>query len=364
MIFLSVSAFLILLGTSSPIITRFLATPSKVDTIYYIRTNLPLGILVALILGVIPFLTWRGTKISKRILLPVFLAIILTVLALFFGISSLVYLIFICMGIFAFLANLFALIKRLKAKVLTAGGFLTHTGLGLLLIGVVTSSAYSSSVRVNLPKGEKIEAWEHHLTYQGIEEKELRVDVEKKGERFTATPKFYYSDYTDGVVRTPHIEYGILGDLYIAPLEIKTSQESFVMKKGESVEFKNYRIGFLRFEMAPHSAEGKMVVGAELEIKGDGQKQTIVPTLIIGMEGEREQRGAELPQGDGLVYLDEIDADSKMISLSILDLSDDAPETLILEISRKPLIGLVWSGTILMMIGLGITWWRRKKEVG
>jgi len=82
------------------------------------------------------------------------------------------------------------------------------------------------------------------------------------------------------------------------------------------------------------------------------------------MEGEKTQRGAELPEGDGLVYLEEIDADNKAISLSIVDISQEASETLILEMSRKPLIGLVWLGTIFMMIGLVITWWRRRKEAG
>lgn len=362
MVFLSVSAILILLGTSSPIITGFLGNPSKVSIIYYIRTNLPLGILIALTLGLIPFLTWKGFRIAKRILLPVSLTIILTFVALIMGINSLVYLVFICMGIFAFWANLFIFIKRLSSNVLTAGGFLAHTGLGLLLIGVITSSAYSSSVKVNLPKDEKKEVWGYHLSYQSFQGKNLQVEISKGGNSFMAKPKFYYSDYTDGVVRTPHISYNIWGDLYLAPLEIQTEEKSFVMKKGESIEFRNYKVKFLEFDIAPHAVSGKVVVGARLEVMRDEEKRIIVPSLIMGMGGEREQREAELPEGDGLVYLEAIDADTKAISLSILDVSQEASETLILEISRKPLIGLVWLGTILMMIGLGITWWRRGKE--
>ena len=362
MVFLSVSAILILLGTSSPIITGLLGNPSKVGILYYIRTNLPLGILIALTLGLIPFLTWKGFRIAKRILLPVLLTIILTLVALIMGINSLVYLVFICMGIFAFMANLFVFIKRLGSNVLTAGGFLAHTGLGLLLIGVITSSAYSSSVKVNLPKNGKKEVWGYELSYQSFQGKNLQVEISKGGNSFIAKPKFYYSDYTDGVVRTPHISYNIWGDLYLAPLEIQTEEKSFVMKKGESIEFGNYKVKFLEFDMAPHAVSGKVVVGARLEVMRDEEKQIIVPSLIMGMGGEREQRGAELPEGDGLVYLEEIDADTKAISLSILDVSQEASETLILEISRKPLIGLVWLGTVLMMIGLGITWWRRRKE--
>ncbi len=363
MIFLSLSAVLILLGTSSPIITGLLGTPSKVDTIYYIRTNLPLGMFIALVLGVIPFVSWRGSKISKKISYPVFLTIILTLLAFFLGIKSLIYLVFVGMGIFAFMANLFVFIKRLRSKLTTTGGFLTHVGLGLLLIGVITSSAYTSSVKINLPKGEKIQALDHHLAYQGVEGKELRVEIAGGDNNFIAKPKFYYSDYSDGLVRTPHISYGLLGDLYLSPLEIKRNEGSFVVKKGESVDFKNYKIQFLEFDMAPHSMGGKMVVGARLEVSYPQGEKTIVPTLILGLEGQREQEWAELPQEDGLVYLDEIDADNKMISLRIVDISEDARETLILEISRKPLIGLVWLGTILMMAGMGITWWRRKATV-
>lgn len=362
MLFLSVSAILILLGTSSPIITRLLGNPSKVATVYYIRTNLPLGVLIGLLVGVIPFLAWKGSKISKRILAPVFLTIILTLLAFLLGVRSLIYLVFICMAMFAFTANLFVFIRRIRAHVLTGGGFLTHAGLGLMLVGVVTSSAYSYSVRVNLPKGEKRETWDYSLTYQGLEEKNLRIEVDKKGKNFAARPKFYYSDYTDGVVRTPHIDYSVLGDLYIAPLELKTEQQSLVMKKGETVEFKDYKIEFVGFDMPSHSMGAKMVVGAELQVSRGEEKERVVPVLIMGMEGEREQREAVLAQGKALVYLDEIDADSKMISLTIIDVSESASETLVLEMSRKPLIGLVWLGTILMMIGLGITWRRRTKE--
>jgi cytochrome c-type biogenesis protein CcmF len=364
MVFLSVSAILILLGTSSPIITGFLGNPSKVDTVYYIRTNLPLGILIAFTLGMIPFLAWKGSRIAKKILLPVSLTIVLTILALILGVRSLVYLVFICMGIFAFTANLFVFIKRIRKNILTAGGFLAHIGLGILLIGVITSSAYSFSTKVNLPKGEEKEIWGYHLRYQGFEERELRVEVGKEGNKFMAKPKFYYSDYTDGVMRTPHIDYNFWGDLYLAPLEIQTEEKSFVMKKGEGIEFRNYKIRFVEFDMAPHSVGGKMAVGVRLEVLWNEEKQVIVPTLIMGMGGEREQRGAELPGGDGLVYLDVIDADNKAISLSIVDVSEETAETLILEISRKPLIGLVWLGTIFMMIGLGISWWRRKKEAG
>jgi cytochrome c-type biogenesis protein CcmF len=363
MIFLSLSAVLILLGTSSPILTGLFGNPSKVGTIYYIRTNLPLGILIALLVGVIPFLTWRSSRIAKKIFVPIIITVILTFLAFILGIRSLVYLLFICMGLFAFTANFFICLQRIKANLLTAGGFLTHTGLGLLLIGVITSSAYSSSVKINLLKGEGKNIWGYHLTYQGFDGEKLRVEIQKGKGSMVATPKFYYSDYTDGVVRTPHIDYSLSGDLYLAPLEIKSEQKSFVMKKGESIEFKDYRIKFLEFDMAPHSMGGKMVVGAELEVSMDEGKHTIVPTLIMGMEGEREQRGAELPKEDGLVYLEKIDADDKVISISIIDISEDASEALILELSRKPLIGLVWVGTIFMMIGLGITWRRRRKEV-
>jgi len=64
-ILLCVSTILIGLGTSAPLITRLLEKASKVSTQYYVDTNLPLGILMAFLLSIVPLMTWGKNSFSK-----------------------------------------------------------------------------------------------------------------------------------------------------------------------------------------------------------------------------------------------------------------------------------------------------------
>jgi len=64
-----------------------------------------------------------------------------------------------------------------------------------------------------------------------------------------------------------------------------------------------------------------------------------------------------------LVYLEKIDADSKSVLLRIVGTGEQGKEILILEISKKPLILLVWLGTVIIMAGVLITTLRRAKEI-
>ena len=58
MIVFTASAFLTFLGTSSPIITGIMGSPSQVDISFYDKVNLPVGIIMAILLGITPFLLW------------------------------------------------------------------------------------------------------------------------------------------------------------------------------------------------------------------------------------------------------------------------------------------------------------------
>src|SRR5215213_138739 len=48
-------------GTSAPLLTRwFLENPAQVGPTWYNKVNLPIALLIALLLSVVPYLTWRG----------------------------------------------------------------------------------------------------------------------------------------------------------------------------------------------------------------------------------------------------------------------------------------------------------------
>jgi len=376
--FLSVSAFLVLLGTSAPIITKLFGQASNVSTAYYVNTQLPLGIIIAFLLAFAPFLGWKETRwndLKKATLPPLAIAALLTILSFVLKVNFFVYLIFMFVSFLALVGNLMAVLKRTKAGLKFLGGYLTHFGVGLMLVGIITSSGYSRSIKINLPEKETKEAFGYKFTYLGTEgdifsqKSALKVKVEKDGKSFIARPRFYFSEYNQGFMRTPYIKMNLLDDLYLAPLEHREGDEAggnlFSIKKGETKEVEGYTIKFIGFDMSPHGMGEAMNVGAILEVTHQKEKMILTPTIVIGGVEEDEARSiVHLPGGEDHLVLEKIDADRKMVMLNLL-LAEEEPAKglLVLEVSKKPLINVLWLGTVLIMVGLLITTYRRIRKM-
>jgi len=377
-IFLSLSALLILLGTSAPLITKLFGQASNVSTDYYINTQLPLGIIIALVLGIAPWLSWKGLEwrdFKKVILMPLVISISLTILTFLLRVRTPVYLILMLVSFLVLAGNLMVLLKKSKGGLKFLGGYLTHLGVGLLLIGIITSSGYSRSIKINLSENQPQDAFNYKFTYLGIEgdslsqHSALKVKVERGDKSFIARPKLYFSQYNQAYMRTPDIKINWLYDLYLAPLEHQTAEESgknlFTIKKGETKEVSGYAIKFNGFDLSSHGMEGGMSVGASLEVTHEKETKILTPTIVMGgAETDESTRMANLPGGEDHLVLEKIDADNKMVTLSLLRAKGEpASNLLVLEVSKKPLINFLWLGTGLIMAGLLVTTYRRAKEI-
>lgn len=374
-IFLCVSALSILLGTSSPLITSIFGKASNVDTAFYVRTQIPLAIIVALVLGIVPFLSSERTswnEFIKRISLPLCSALILTILAFAFKVRFFIYLVLMFAALLVFVSNLFLFIKRSGKGLKFSGGYLTHLGVGLLLVGIITSSGYSESTKLNLPINETQEAFGYQFTYLGIDsasvgkKEALKVKVRKGEEDFIARPKFYHSELTQGMLRYPHIKVNLLSDIYLAPLKLSGGEaESLIsLPKGETKNLKGYTIKFVDFDMSTHDKVDQVSVGAILEVGKNGQKDTLLPAIVMGRtEGDQPQSKVQLPGEKDYLILEKIDADQKVIDLKLVfEAEETTKDLLILNVSKKPLINLYWLGTVFILTGLIIATYRRAKE--
>ena len=183
-----------------------------------------------------------------------------------------------------------------------------------------------------------------------------------------AKPKFYFSEYNQGVMRTPYIEINPLYDLYLSPLEHASGEDAeknlIQVGKGETVEREGYTITFVDFDVGSHAQNGEISVGAILEVERDGDKQTLTPTMVMGgIEEGQIKRMVHLPGGADHLTLESIDADRKIVTLRLV-LQDEktSAELLVLSVGKKPLINLFWLGTILVMAGLMVATYRRARE--
>jgi cytochrome c-type biogenesis protein CcmF len=142
-----------------------------------------------------------------------------------------------------------------------------------------------------------------------------------------------------------------------------------VMHKGETLAYENLEITFSDFDLSDFDPEaGKINFGVVFSVKVDGTSIEVVPTFRGGMGGDPVVTPALVPGSGGITLSPgRIDAENGTVQLQVWDPSLPAagpePASLVLDVSTKPLIGLVWIGTLLIMLGVGVAIALRGKDV-
>lgn len=379
MLFVILSAFLVLLGTSAPLLTRIFGEPSAVDLSYYILTNLPIGIILGIVLGLSALLSWKKSawaELRHKLIIPVVASLLMVFTGFLLGVDNIIHLLFIFTSGFAFVANLVLVVRGTKKVLSRIRVGLIHTGFALMFIGVVVSSGYSLGQKVSITQNDSKDILGFNIEFTGSEqivqdEQKIGLIIKHGSAMFTASPVFIWSRY--GLVRNPCIKKFIFYDLYISPEELKTKApddtgQTIVLAKGQTEKVDDYEITFEQFDLGSHTGEGIMGIGAVLEVKTeDGRTDTIKPVHIVTGGDRPDFIPAKMPSGDKFVYLLSISADEGLIRLGISDkdtpIDFEPQQILILHVSIKPLINLVWLGLIMIIIGSGMATYRRIKEV-
>jgi cytochrome c-type biogenesis protein CcmF len=198
------AALVVLIGTLFPALTEAIeGRQAALDPSFYERTVGPLAQFLILLMGLCPWLTWRGGSVTRllRQLVPAALAALATaILLLALGTGEAVSLIVLPLCAFVFVSILIVLVQDLAARLRRGrsafgpalsyvartgrrryGAHLVHLGIVLIAVGVVGSSVYQDEVQVTLAPGETVDLGGYTLEYVGFESKELPDQ-----QRFTA----------------------------------------------------------------------------------------------------------------------------------------------------------------------------------
>lgn len=396
---LSASAAIVSLGTSAPLITRLSGSPSAVGAAFYNMTNAPLGFVLMLTLAVCPHLAYGGSepaRIGRAMIVPAVVALALTSMAVALGARGVWFVLFLFAAFLAFAGNLLALAKRARRRggLRTVGGFAAHLGIALILVGVIATSAYSSSVTLTVRVGEEREVFGWRVRYEEREEFvaagdsrpsvawHLRVlrpgsDVDA-GSAGIIAARPYMRPTAQGMLRHPAIVSSPTGDLYISPLDEDTSElgwnglRELALKKGETAESAGLTVKFVGFDMSQHLGEDAMAVGAVLEVWDISSGQalgSVMPVLGFGAGGQL--------QTDALLDVDSRSVAFRLVSidagagLAVIRMGEPLPEdeaqaglgSVTLEISTKPFAGLLWVGAVLLLAGTALALVRRARRI-
>jgi cytochrome c-type biogenesis protein CcmF len=386
---LCLSTLIVGLGTSAPLITRMLEKASKVSTEFYVNTNLPLGILMLLLLSFVPLLVWGRNSLSglsRKLIWALVGAVVSGGMILLNGypdmgkqLLSLGVLVLSLLGGAAAGINLFLAVKLIRKRITISGAAIAHLGVGLMFLGIVSSSAYDRSERVLLGQGDVQSAMGYDIKFEGPSfEREgkgvrlhLPLDVKKMGTQFIARPDIYSERAPDGQPKRfshPHIRRGVVADLYISPVDFRPGREKdpsgthLHLIKGRKVQFHDYEITFTGFDVSGMMGKKDthdMSVGANIVVshKG-GEPVTLKPVITVGQLHSPSSR-VKLPgPEEAHLTLVTIEADDKAVDLVYQGPAanpekdtEATPPQIIAEVSIKPGMTLLWFGTFLILLG-------------
>ncbi len=212
-IFFLVICLVVLLGTTFPILSEW-ATGSKVTVSapFFNKVATPFAIGLVLLTGICPLIAWRKAGINnlkRNFLQPGILGTLAVVILVVFGVRHWVALLFYFSVVFVLSTVYFEFTKGTQARMAmiretapTAfyhlvqrnsrryGGFIIHTGMAVLMIGIATSSFFGLEKDAMVGLNQSFQARGYQLIYRDIvfhkdPHKELvraKVEVIRNGE--------------------------------------------------------------------------------------------------------------------------------------------------------------------------------------
>jgi cytochrome c-type biogenesis protein CcmF len=401
---LLLSAVQVLVGTSKPVFNKIfgahMVPPADVIG-YYNKYQMPIAIVIALLMSVTQFFRYKNTpdkyKLAKEILITLGLSVLLTVGGIFlFGITNPMYVIFMLAGTYAFFANLSYLILNVR-KFKLSGASIAHMGFGLMLLGVLVSSAKKQVItrdiagqmnqfdtesrkeNMLLYKGQENELGDYLVRYEGdsadINDVYFKVHYISKDstEEFTLFPNGQFNEEGQMTSSNPDTRHYLTYDVYThvtyKPLppsdSVKwTNVKEHNIKPGDSVVTANGVVYFIGIE------------------KGDGEaiglKNTTLAKAILKI-----RRGNVFLDADPMFGVNEhtffsVSQDLLEAGLrfdfrlkppengegnpeAILEISESKPQRqyIVMKGIVFPYINFLWIGTVMMVIGFGIATFNR-----
>ncbi len=384
--------FVILLGTSAPLLTRLTGNPSQVQASFYNQTTSPAAALLILLSALVPFVSWKGDtyralgRSSRRSLLVGAGVVAVSFIA---GARQPLTLVLLFLSGFSADMNLRAVIRKARnGKFGGAGGYLAHVGVGIFLAGVVVSGVYAKSTRLTLPAGKPVKVGDSTVTFLRVvpgtatAKQAMEVRVESAGGKTGYIyPKMYVNTKTNQMMANPAIRNSPLFDFYVAPQaydpgqpeqfgrEVRLTRGTTTNIEGTGFTFRDFnadRAAMLR-------GEKSMLVLTELTVTpSDGTKHDLTARYVFYTDG----RPADSPEiavpGVPAAFLQvlAVSPTDGAVVLKMRGVSKDPAaehqaatvENLSVDVTRKPLIALVWGGFYVMMAGALLALVKRARE--
>ncbi len=383
-IILVASAIIVLVGTSAPLFGQ------SVDTFFYDEMHLPIGIIIGLLNGLSLLIKWKKTDTKEffrdSIFALVASIVLTTIIVVFGGVDKILLVLLTLSSAFALIVNAQIAVKIVKGNLKNLGGYVSHIGIAIFILGIVGSAGFSEHVNVDLYKNKPAQAFGYEMIFTGYTPIEnntkyaFNVSMKKGDNVYNVAPIMYISDYNNSLIREPAILNLFSKDVYLAPLGYDEGNnqntagggEIVQLQKGKETDYQNSKISFDKFDissetMADMQAGKDFQMGAVLTIESNGKTEEFelfrksVSGEVIFTDYTSENAGIK-------IQLTNLTAEMIEVSISSLNetqqqvVEQPKQEVLTVTASIKPYISLVWIGVIVMVLGFFVAVARRLKE--
>ncbi|OHD63760.1 MAG: hypothetical protein A2176_14590 [Spirochaetes bacterium RBG_13_51_14] len=353
-IVLAFYALIIATGTSMPLITRiFMQRPANVTEAFYNNFSKPFGMLMLtlMFLSTTMSITRRKELLAKESIGAAIASIFLGVLInAGFTRSPFAYI----FSILSFFLIVRAGVDLWKTKLRASlPSRITHIGVGVLVLGIITSNFHATAAQKKLIQDREYDIESIRITFKGFKEgrkSSMRFAVRDGSTTSLVETPYYFDEKMESIYKEPYIIAGFMHDTYIAPEQYESGRDTattMLLEKGEEKVIGGIRIRFMGFR-TEHMTSGEPSTYADLMVNG--------MALSPGIKFSRKSPlflDTIIPGTDRSVSLREIDATSKRIFLNITPGKNTIipPDTVLVTVTKKRLIWLVWLGTIIIACG-------------
>ncbi|MDB4107370.1 cytochrome c biogenesis protein CcsA [Bacteroidia bacterium] len=398
---LVLSALQVTVGTSKPVFNKIFGTNMvpPADVIgYYNMYQMPIAIVIALLMAVAQFFRYKSTpdtaKLKREILTTLIVSVVLSIGGVFlWQITNPMHVLLMFAGIFALVGNIIYLIKYAK-KLKLSGASIAHIGFGMMLLGVLVSSAKKQVITADfagqmggfdeqarrenmlLKKGVPERLGDFMVTYQGdstsVDDIYFKVHYKSISgeEEFTLLPNTQISEQM-GLMPNPDTRHYLTYDVYTHITSLpKPPSDSIAWKnvkehvvvKGDSIVTTNGTVFFTGVEQGNGESIGlknTTLARAMLTIKKDGNVVEAQP--IFGINENTYFSLREEVAEVGLRFGFEVRPTDGGEPIAVLEIAEAPaqPKYIVMKGIVFPYINLLWLGTIFMVLGFGIATWNR-----
>lgn len=395
------SSIFVTVGTSWPVIMEVIGKPKvAVMTNFYNQTHMVLVPLILIVNGLSLLTQWRSTVRTvfvRRVLFAFALSVCCTIVFPVSGITDIGMLIMAASAFFSLFINVqigYAIARR---SVSHAAAYISHSGIALLIFGVITTSQLSIVQHAVLVQGVPTTVGEHILTFVGKEQVEKQwTDREKYRYYVSVVPAdqpnakpttiyatLYWSDFNrrQSAFLEPGIRWGIHNDLYLTPkaTSLEDVFKATTVVKGASIRLPldtSIVLTLERFTMPTElgsASDGRMQMAAVLRTSGIPDNEIRAITRISnGSSGLTFDPlwepipGTPYAVGITRIIRNNEDPDKSSAELSFRNMNEPLPvqrEIFIADFAVKPWISFVWAGVITMVLGFAFSIVRYARDI-